>query len=177
MAADDVRRVFVYGSLLHEPSLLRTLVHRTDPPLAVPYVLDGWERAWHVVSARTFVLADDPDGPVHRRLVLGVRPAPSASCAGVVVDLDGADLAALAPREAAYELTTVHDGSLWTFVPRPDRILGAAAVAEPLVVEAAYLDTCRAGIAAHGLAAAEAELDRSLAGLVVAAALDAADPR
>jgi hypothetical protein len=174
MAADDVRRVFVYGSLLHEPSLLQTLAHRTGPPPSEPFVLDGWERAWQVVSARTFALADDPTGPIHRRLVLGIRPATGSSCAGVVFDLVAADLDALAPREAAYELaevTTDRRDPIWSFVPRPDRVRGAAPVHEPLVVEATYLEACRAGIAAHGLDAAAEEMDRALVGLVVATAL------
>ena len=62
MAVEPDRRVFVYGSLLWEPSLLRTLTHRSVAPAATPFVLDGWARSWNVVSARTFTLADDPDG-------------------------------------------------------------------------------------------------------------------
>jgi hypothetical protein len=170
MAATDAHRVFVYGSLLHEPSLMATLAHRADAPPAAPFDLIGWERAWCVVSARTFARADDPTGIVHRRLVLGIRPAPGATCTGVVLELGAADLQALATREAAYELTDL--GPVSAFVPRPDRVLGTSCPAEPLVVEQAYLDECRAGIAAHGLAGASVELDRSLAGLAIASATD-----
>ena len=173
MAVDDVRRVFVYGSLLHEPSLMRTLAHRAVAPPSCPYVLPGWERAWHVVSARTFVPVGDPAGRVHRRLVLGLHPADEARCEGLLADLTEADLAALAPREAAYELVEVGDddaGAVWAFVARIERVVGAAPVAEPLVVEQAYLDDCLAGCAAHGLRAADAELRSALGDLRLAAA-------
>jgi len=173
VAVDDVRRVFVYGSLLHEPSLMATLAHRGAPPLSRRFVLDGWARAWDVVSARTFALAADPTGAIHRRLVLGIVPAPGSACEGVVLDLTEADVAALAPREAAYDLVSVaadDAGQIETFVPRPERVRGAAPVAEPLVVEAAYLEACRAGTDAHDLLDAAAELDRTLIGLRVATA-------
>lgn len=169
MAVEPVRRVFVYGSLLWEPSLLRTLAHRSVAPAATPFVLDGWARSWNVVSARTFALADDPDGPLHRRLVLGLSADAGASCQGAVLDLSGADLVALVSREAAYELVAVTE-AVSTFVPLPERTVGAAPVAEPLVVERAYLDECRAGIAALGLEAAAVELEGSLVGLRVATA-------
>lgn len=173
MAADDVRRVFVYGSLLHDTSLLATLAHRATPPPSTRFVLDGWARAWNVVSARTFALAGDPTGAIHRRLVLGIVPAPGPGCEGVVLDLTDADVDALAPREAAYDLVSVAAdgaGQIETFVPRPERVRGAAPVAEPLVVEAAYLEACRAGIDARGLLDAAADLDRTLIGLRVATA-------
>lgn len=175
MAADDVRRVFVYGSLLHEPSLMATLAHRSGHPPSTTFLLRDWARAWNVVSARTFALADDPTGAIHRRLVLGIVPAPGSVCEGVVLDLTEADLAALAPREAAYDLVEVDaatddHGATWTFVPRPERRLGATRVHEPVVIEAAYLDACRAGIVRHGLVDAATELDRTLIGHRVATA-------
>ncbi|WP_421119363.1 hypothetical protein ACE2AJ_18695 [Aquihabitans daechungensis] len=173
MAADDVRPVFVYGTLLSEPSLLRTLVHRSEAPTATPFVLDGWERAWNVVSARTFALADDPSGAIHRRLVLGLQARAGARCQGVALEATADDLAALAAREAAYELVEIAPGRtppVWTYLPLPHRTLESSAVSEPLVVEQAYLDACRAGIRHHGLPDAAAELDRSLAGLRIATA-------
>lgn len=172
MAADDVRRVFAYGSLLHEPSLLATLAHRHAPPPSSPFVLDGWRRAWNVVSARTFEPADEVGHRV-RRVVLGIEAAPGASCEGVLLDLDDADLAALAPREAAYELVAVGgDGraDVWSFVPKPERAIGVRSVSEPLVIEQAYLDECRSGIATHGLTAAADELARTLTGFPTARA-------
>jgi hypothetical protein len=71
------RQVFVYGSLLSAASLQRTLPHVSFADGCTPFVLAGWERAWNVVSARTFALADDPAGVVHRRLVLGLQPSPA----------------------------------------------------------------------------------------------------
>ncbi|MGN6694215.1 MAG: hypothetical protein ACTHN0_08560, partial [Aquihabitans sp.] len=121
----------------------------------------------------TFAVADDPTGLIHRRLVLGLVAAPGSTCEGLVLDLIEVDLAALAPREAAYDLVLVGDdpaGPVWSFVPRPERILGASLVTEPLVVEQAYLDDCRAGVTAHALGDAIAELDHSLAGLHIATA-------
>lgn len=168
--AAEHRSVFVYGSLLHRPSLMATLAHRSDPPASQPFVLPGWERAWNVVSARTFHLADDPTGPLVRRIVLGLRPAPAARCEGLLLELTDADLAALAPREAAYELTPVGGGgdeAVWTFVPRPERMVGAAPSSEPLVVEQAYLDTCRTGASTHGLRLAAAEIPATLGDLSV----------
>jgi len=172
--ADHHRSVFVYGSLLQDASLMATLGHRSEPPGLQPFELAGWERAWNVVSARTFAPSEDPTGPHLRRVVLGLRPAPAARCEGLLLELTEADLAALAPREAAYELQEVGrvgedpGRSVWTFVPRAERMVGAAPVAEPLVVERAYLATCRAGAADHGLARAAAELDRTLGDLPVA---------
>lgn len=168
MAVGAVRQLFVYGSLLWEPSLLRTLSHRSAAPPGESFVLEGWERAWNVVSSRTFPVVGDPSGVIHRRLVLGLVARTGARCEGAVLDLTVADLATLAVREAAYELVDV--GTCCTFVPRPERTLGSAPVTEPLVVEQAYLDECRAGVAAQGLTDAAADLDRSLAGLRVVTA-------
>ena len=169
--ADALRSVFVYGSLLDEASLMASLGHRSDPPASQPFELDGWERAWNVVSARTFHREDRPAGPAVRRIVLGLRPAPSTRCQGVLLALDEADRAALAPREAAYDLLEVGGAEgrtpVWTYVPRPERVLGHVAVTEPLVVERAYLRSCRAGMARHELHEARAEVDAALGTLPV----------
>ncbi|WP_426572225.1 gamma-glutamylcyclotransferase family protein [Aquihabitans sp. McL0605] len=174
MAAGD-RCVFAYGSLMQPGSVLRTLAHRSAPPAAAPFVLHGWRRSWDVVSARTFALAGDPTGPIHRRLVLGLTADPDGACQGLVLRLTEPDVAALVGREAAYQLAEVGDvagdgagEAVWTFVPREGRRLGAVPVAEPLVVERAYLHECLDGATAHGLAAAAREIDAARTGLRLA---------
>ena len=168
------RQVFVYGSLLSAASLQRTLPNVSFADGCTPFVLAGWERAWNVVSARTFALADDPAGVVHRRLVLGLQPSPAGRCEGVLLLLHDDDVALLDAREAAYELAAVgvdHDGApVWSYVPRRHRTTAGDHSIEPRVVEKAYLDEYRTGLAHHGFAASEAELVTSLAGLRVASA-------
>ena len=167
------RQVFVYGSLLSAASLQRTLPCASFDG-CTPFVLTGWERAWNVVSARTFSLADDPTGLVHRRLVLGLQPSPAGRCEGVLLLLHDDDVAVLDAREAAYELAAVgeeDDGTtVWSYVPRPHRTTASDPSIEPRVIEQAYLDEYRAGLAHHGFTASEADLVTSLAGLRVASA-------
>ena len=59
---------------------------------------------------------------------------------------------------------------MWSYVPRPHRTTAGDSSIEPRVVEQAYLDECRAGLAHHGFTDSEAELVASLAGLRVASA-------
>lgn len=165
--------VFVYGSLLDPAARREALPHRTSSPTVAPLVVPGWERAWNCLSSRTFEIVDAPEGRRFRRLVLGIRPRAGATCEGLVLQVDDDDLAALRRREAAYDLTDLSPAApdaprLVTFVPRPQRTDGLVEVDEPLVVERAYLDRCRAGARHHRLAAAAEELERSLGDLQVA---------
>ena len=172
---DGDHLLFVYGSLMHEPSLLRTLAHRRLPPTGAPFEVRDWERAWDCVSRRTFTLAGATDGVVHRRVVLGLRPRAGAACEGVVFHLDARDLAALGQRELAYELVELeHAGAfdrlIVTFVPLRSRTIERSNSVEPLVIEQAYLDECRSGAVAHGLNDAQRDLETVPSGLPVVAA-------
>ena len=165
--------VFVYGSLMDPSARRQALAHRTSSPMVEPLVVPGWERTWSCLSSRTFEIVDAPEGRRFRRLVLGIRPRAGASCEGLVLHVDDRDLVALRRREAAYDLTDLSPAApdaprLVTFVPKPERTDGLVEVPEPLVVERAYLDRCRAGARHHHLAAAAEELERSLGDLRVA---------
>ncbi|MCB0971611.1 MAG: gamma-glutamylcyclotransferase [Acidimicrobiales bacterium] len=164
--------VFVYGSLMDPAARRETLAHRTSSPAVEPLVVEGWERAWNCLSARTFEVVGAPEGQRFRRLVLGIRPRAGARCEGLVLRVDDRDLAALRRREAAYALTDLSPAApggerVVGFVPRPQRTDGLVEVDEPLVVERAYLDRCRSGARRHHLAEAAEELERALGRLRV----------
>jgi hypothetical protein len=173
MSEATARTVFVwaYGSLMSSASVAATL-GPLPIPAGEPMHVTGWRRSWNCISSKTF-LTDD--GVRRRRVVVGIEPAAGHSCEGVLLRVDDEGFDRLRRRELAYDAVDLTDhvepvgGQVLVFVPRPERVRGLVTVAEPLVVERAYFESCLAGALEHDLHGAAAELRSTLD-------LDLADP-
>ena len=131
--------VFGYGSL-------------AEPGAGRPLRLAGWRRVWGVAMDNRVTIPgykDFLDGAGGRPAVcvafLDVVPDPAAGVDGVVFEV--ADLDALDGRERNYRRVQV-DG-LWLYTGLEEARERFAA--GPTVVQRAYLESVRAGFAAHGL--------------------------
>ncbi|MFN3257705.1 MAG: gamma-glutamylcyclotransferase family protein [Ilumatobacter sp.] len=118
--------VFGYGSLV-SPASMATTIGR---PVAAPDVriadLAGFGRRWnygsmHLRGSWSHAGVDIVDGLV---VSLGLAAADTESCNGVIVRVDGDELAALDWRERDYERTDVSDRI---------RVLDGEAMSEPVV--------------------------------------------
>ena len=131
--------VFGYGSL-------------AEPGAGRPLRLAGWRRVWGVAMDNRLTIPGYKyflDGAGARPAVcvafLDVVPDPAAGVDGVVFEV--ADLDALDGRERNYRRLQV-DG-LWLYTGLEEARERFAA--GPTVVQRAYLESVRAGFAAHGL--------------------------
>lgn len=131
--------VFGYGSL-------------AEPGAGRPLRLAGWRRVWGVAMDNRVTIPGYKyflDGAGGRPAVcvafLDVVPDPAAGVDGVVFEV--ADLDALDVRERNYRRVQV-DG-LWLYTGLEEARERFAA--GPTVVQRAYLESVRAGFAAHGL--------------------------
>jgi len=131
--------VFGYGSL-------------AEPGAGRPLRLAGWRRVWGVAMDNRVTIPGYKyflDGAGGRPAVcvafLDVVPDPAAGVDGVVFEV--ADLDALDGRERNYRRLQV-DG-LWLYTGLEEARERFAA--GPTVVQRAYLESVRAGFAAHGL--------------------------
>jgi len=131
--------VFGYGSL-------------AEPGAGRPRRLAGWRRVWGVAMDNRVTIPGYKyflDGAGGRPAVcvafLDVVPDPAAGVDGVVFEV--ADLDALDGRERNYRRVQV-DG-LWLYTGLEEA--GERFAAGPTVVQRAYLESVRAGFAAHGL--------------------------
>ena len=131
--------VFGYGSL-------------AEPGAGRPLRLAGWRRVWGVAMDNRVTIPGYKyflDGAGGRPAVcvafLDVVPDPAAGVDGVVFEV--ADLDALDGRERNYRRVQV-DG-LWLYTGLEEARERFAA--GPTVVQRAYLESVRAGFAAHGL--------------------------
>jgi cation transport regulator ChaC len=134
-----VALVFGYGSL-------------AEPGAGRPLRLAGWRRVWGVAMDNRVTIPGYKyflDGAGGRPAVcvafLDVVPDPAAGVDGVVFEV--ADLDALDGRERNYRRVQV-DG-LWLYTGLEEARERFAA--GPTVVQRAYLESVRAGFAAHGL--------------------------
>jgi len=131
--------VFGYGSL-------------ADPGAGRPLRLAGWRRVWGVAMDNRVTIPGYKyflDGAGGRPAVcvafLDLVPDPAASVDGVVVEVD--DLGPLDARERNYR--RVEAGGLWLYTGLEEARERFAA--GPTVVSRPYLESVRAGFAAHGL--------------------------
>jgi hypothetical protein len=157
--------LWVYGSLMDQRSVLRTLVHRDEPVATSTQRVTGWRRAWNCLSSKTFL---DASGARVRRVVMGIEAAPGVSCHGVLLDLGDGDLGPIRVREQAYEefdITAFVEAParrVITFVPRPERLRSGVAAGMPLVVERRYFDSCVQGAVDHRLPGVADEMRATL---------------
>ena len=140
--------VFGYGSL-------------AEPGAGRPLRLAGWRRVWGVAMDNRVTIPGYKyflDGAGGRPAVcvafLDVVPDPAAGVDGVVLEVG--DLDALDARERNYARVDVsaaldHDlgGPVWAYTGLEEARKRFAA--GPTVVQRAYLESVRAGFAAHGL--------------------------
>lgn len=88
---------FGYGSLIND---------QTRPPalMAQNAVLHGWRREWRVTGALSASwVAKHKGGAKHKVCALSVRPDPTCSIAGVLVEEPMKNLASLDEREVRYQ--------------------------------------------------------------------------
>lgn len=158
--------VFGYGSLVSPASAGRTIgrefVLGVDAAIAT---LPGHRRRWNYGSLTQRGTWHHDGAAVHGVVVaLGLEAAPDASCGGVILRVDGAELARLDRREVDYDRTDVTaivrvspdgprpDGPVVTYVPRPSAVerYRAARDAGRAVVRRDYWDLVHGAFDALG---------------------------
>lgn len=101
--------IFVYGSLLVERSLQRTIGRPPRSIKCVPAVLSDYKLTWDAWQGRVDYM-DNQWAPIPETeywSYLGAEKAPGESVFGAVISVDNQELRALCNRELHYELTEV----------------------------------------------------------------------
>lgn len=126
--------VFGYGSLMSAASAARTLGRE---PALVPAMVRGWRRSWTSATPtavdRRYRCAACGGVAAGSLVVLDLVRDPQGACAGVLLECEGRELAALDARECRYHRVELVREALagevqavpvWTYCRRAEHVLG-----------------------------------------------------